>query len=261
MKAYEYTSTEIQAYTMARQIKNGNIVIVGTGLPIVGAILAKKTFAPDCALLVEAGLMDCDPLEIPRSVSDLRMMEHCAVKWPAYRYLGVQANAWLHGDENVIGFIGGAEIDPYGNVGSTSIGDYFRPKLRLPGSGGANGIATYCNTIISMPHEKRHFRERIDYITSPGWIDGPGGRAGRNLPADRGPRMVVSDLGVLAFDDKTKRMVLTGYYPFTSPAEIQEKTGFALDVSRAAELEPPPAEYRDLMRAIDPQRIFMKAEN
>jgi glutaconate CoA-transferase subunit B len=246
---------------MALQIKNGDVVIVGTGLPVVGAILAKKTFAPECALLVEAGLMDCDPIELPRSVSDLRMMEHCAVKWPPYRYLGVQANAWLHGDENVIGFIGGAEIDPYGNVGSTSIGDYYRPKLRLPGSGGANGIATHCNTIISMPHEKRHFRERIDYITSPGWIDGPNGRAKKNLPADRGPQTVVSDLGVLAFDDETKRMFLTGYYPFTSPAEIQEKTGFALDVSRAAELAPPPAEYRDLMRAIDPQHIFIKAEN
>jgi glutaconate CoA-transferase subunit B len=259
MSGYDYTSTEIQAYTMALQIKNGDIVIVGTGLPIVGAILAKKTFAPECALLVEAGLMDCNPLELPRSVSDLRMMEHCAVKWPPYRYLGVQANTWLHHNENVIGFIGGAEIDRYGNVGSTCIGDYFAPALRLPGSGGANGIATYCNTIISMTHEKRHFRERIDYITSPGWINGPTGRADRNLPADRGPAMVVSDLGVLEFDKNTKEMILTGYYPFTNPSEIRDKTGFELDVSQAKELSPPPAEYIDLMRKIDPQQIFIKA--
>jgi glutaconate CoA-transferase subunit B len=254
----DYTNTELQAFTLAKQIKDNQIVIVGTGLPLVGACLAKKRFAPNCSLLVEAGLMDCNPFEIPRSVSDLRMMEHCSVQWPPYRYLGVQANEWLHGSDRVIGFIGGAEIDPYGNVGSTSIGPYRHPKMRLPGSGGANGISTFCNTIIMMQHEKRRFREKIDYITSPGWIDGPGGRARRSLPANRGPQMVVTDLGTLKFDEKTKRMYLTGYYPTTSPEEIMKNTGFEIDVSRAEKLDTPSPEIVQLIREIDPHQIFLK---
>ena len=126
--------------------------------------------------------------------------------------MGFEINEYLHKANRLIAFIGGAQIDPYGNVNSTSIGDYHHPKTRFTGSGGANGIATYSNTIIMMQHEKRRFMNKIDYVTA-GWIDGPGGRERLGLPGDVGPQMVVTDRGILKFDEKTKRMYLAGYYP------------------------------------------------
>lgn len=253
-----YTKSEMQAYTIATMMKPEQIIIVGTGLPLVGATLAKKCFEPSLTLMVESGLMDFDPVEIPRSVSDLRTMAHCAVQCSPYRYLGFQANALIHDNQNLIGFIGGAAIDPYGNVASTSLGDYHKPKVRFPGSGGANGIASFCNTIILMKHDKRKFIEDVGYITSPGWIDGPDGRKRCGLPTNRGPMCVVTDLGVLRFDDATKRMYLSGYYPFTTPEEIQANTSFALDISRAEVLPEPDANIlRVLREEIDPGKIFL----
>ena len=138
-----YTNKEMQAVTIAKQIKDGQVVIVGTGLPLIGASLAKRVYAPNCNLIVESGLMDCDPIEVPRSVGDCRFMAHCATQWPNIRFIGFEANEWLHDNERLVAFIGGAQIDPYGNVNSTCIGDYHNPKTRFTGSGGANGIATY----------------------------------------------------------------------------------------------------------------------
>jgi len=254
-----YTPTEIQAYTLASMIKANQIIIVGTGLPLVGAVLAKRYLQPSATLIVESGLMDCRPDKLPRSVSDLRSMSCCSVTCPPFRYLGFQANELIHDHSRLIGFIGGAAIDPYGNVSSTCIGNYFKPKLRLPGSGGANGIASFCNTIIVMPHSKKCFVEAIDYITSPGHLKGPDGRAKCGLPANRGPECVISDLGVMKFDENSKYMYLAGYYPFTTPEEIKNSTGFDLDISRAKKLPIPDKDIvRILREEIDPEKIFLE---
>lgn len=254
-----YTNKEMQAVTIAKQIKNDNIVIVGTGLPLIGASLAKKHFAPDCNLIVESGLMDCDPIEVPRSVGDNRFMAHCAVQWPNIRFIGFEACEWSHEKERMIAFIGGAQIDPFGNVNSTVIGDYNNPKTRFTGSGGANGIASYVNTIIMMQHEKRRFMEKVDYITSPGWMDGPGGRTKVGIPENVGPQMVVTDRGILKFDKDTKRMYLAGYYPSSSPEDVLENTGFDLDVSKAVLLEEPDEMVIKMIREeIDPGEAFIK---
>lgn len=254
----DYTNKEMQAFMIAQQIKDGQIVIVGTGLPLIGASLAKRVFAPSCNLIVESGLMDCAPLEVPRSVSELRFMAHCSVQWPNFRFVGFETNEWLHGKERLIAFIGGAQIDPYGNVNSTCISDYHKPKSRLTGSGGANGIATYANTIIMMQHQKRRFLEKIDYVTSVGWADGPEGRERRGLPGNRGPVMVVTDRGIMKFDEETKRMYLAGYYPNSSPEDIIENTGFEIDAAQAVPLEPPSAEILRIMREeIDPGHNFI----
>ncbi len=255
-----YTNKEMQAITLAKCIHDGQIAIVGTGLPLIGASVAKRLFAPGCNLIVESGLMDCAPIEVPHSVGDLRFMAHCGVQWPNVRFIGFETNEWLHGNERLIAFIGGAQIDPYGNVNSTCIGDYHRPKTRFTGSGGANGIATFANTVIMIQHEKRRFMPKIDYVTSPGWIDGPGGRERLGLPGNRGPQAVVTDLGILKFDDKTRRMYLDGYYETTSPEEVQENTGFEIDVSRAVKLDPPdPEVIRMIREEIDPGQVFIKA--
>ena len=249
----------MQAYAIAKSIKENQIVIVGTGLPLIGASLAKRAVCPSCHPIVESGLMDCSPIEVPRSVGDLRFMAHCGVQWPNVRFIGFEANEWLHDNDRLIAFIGGAQIDPYGNVNSTCIGDYHNPKTRFTGSGGANGIATFANTIIMIQHEKRRFMQKIDYVTSPGWIDGPGGREKLGLPGNRGPQAVVTDLGILKFDDETKRMYLAGYYETTTPEEVQENTGFDLDVSRAEKLAPPdPEVIRMIREEIDPGQAFIQ---
>ena len=254
-----YTNKEMQAITLAKCIHDGQIAIVGTGLPLIGASVAKRLFAPKCNLIVESGLMDCAPIEVQRSVGDLRFMAHCGVQWPNVRFIGFEANEWLHDNERLIAFIGGAQIDPYGNVNSTCIGDYHNPKTRFTGSGGANGIATFANTIIMIQHEKRRFMQKIDYVTSPGWIDGPGGREKLGLPGNRGPQAVVTDLGILKFDETTKRMYLAGYYETTSPEEVQENTGFEIDVTRAEKLAPPdPEVIRMIREEIDPGQAFIK---
>ena len=254
-----YTNKEMQAVTIAKTIEDGQIVIVGTGLPLIGASLAKRCFAPNCNLIVESGLMDCAPIEVPRSVGDNRLMAHCAVQWPNVRFIGFETNEWLHDENRIIAFIGGAQIDPYGNVNSTCIGDYHNPKTRFTGSGGANGIATFVNTVIMMQHEKRRFIDKIDYVTSPGWIDGPDGRAKLGLPSNRGPMAVVTDRGVLKFDEKTKRMYLAGYYPTSSPEDVIENTGFDIDVSRAVLLDAPDENVIRMIREeIDPGQAFIK---
>lgn len=253
-----YTNSEMQAYTIARMIKPNQVVIVGTGLPLIGTILAKKTFQPSCTLIVESGLMDFNPMETPRSISDLRSMTHCAATCPPYRYLGFQANELLHDTNRLIGFIGGAAVDIYGNVSATFIGGtYHHPKVRFPGSGGANGIASFVNTIITMKHEKRRFVSEMSYITSPGWLQGPGSRAQAGLPVNRGPMAVVTDLGVMKFDVDTKKMYLAGYYPTVTLGMIKENTGFDIDVSRAEILPEPDENIIRILREIDQQKLFL----
>jgi len=158
-----------------------------------------------------------------------------------------------------VGFLSGAQIDAYGNINATCIGDYRRPKVRFPGSGGSGDIACLSKrTIIIAVHEKRRFPERVDYITSPGWIDGPGGRERAGLKWG-GPVAVLTNLGVLRFNEKTKRMYLASYHPGVKPKQVKENTGFDLDVSRAKQTEPPTkAEIKILREKVDPEGIFLK---
>lgn len=253
----EWTAKQMMAIALARQIEDGKTYIIGTGLPLIGAALAKNTHAPNAHLIFETALFEGSPQEVPTSVSDLRINYQASVLWPQYRYFGFQALAAKRGGIDA-GFLGGAQIDPYGNLNSTCIGDYHQPRTRFTGSGGANGISTYCNTIITMKHEKRRFIEKVDYVTSPGWIDGPDGRAARGLPPHVGPQAVVTELGIMRFDENTKRMYLAEYYPGTTAAEIAENTGFFLDTRRAVESQPPSEEALDiLIRKVDPMRIMI----
>lgn len=252
----EWTTKQMMAVAVAREIKDGQTCIVGTGLPLIGTALAKNTTAPNAVLIFETGMIDGSPQEVPTSVSDLRIPYHSSAVWPQYRYFGFQTNS-LKKNKVDIGFLGGAQIDPYGNLNSTAIGDYYRAKARFTGSGGANGIATYCDTIIMMQHQKRRFCEKVDYVTSPGWIDGPEGRAKLGLP-NKGPQVVITELGIMRFDAKTKRMYLAEYFPGITKEQIQENTGFELDMSQAIEAEPPSAEILHILTTkIDPQRLMV----
>lgn len=252
----DWTNRQMMAVALARQIENGRTYIIGTGLPLIGATLAKNTHAPNAYLIFETALFEGNPQEVPTSVSDLRINYQASVLWPQFRYFGFQALAARKGAIDA-GFLGGAQIDPYGNLNSTCIGDYYHPKTRFTGSGGANGIATYCDTIIIMKHELRRFIRKVDYVTSPGWIDGPDGRSKAGLIPDRGPRAVVTELGVMRFG-QDKRMYLAEYFPGVTPKQVQESTGFELDISRAAEAAPPePEVLKVLLEKVDPMRIMI----
>lgn len=230
----------MMAVALSRQIENGKTYIIGTGLPLIGGTLAKNIHAPDARLIFETALFEGSPQELPTSVSDLRIHYQASVLWPQYRYFGFQALAGCRGGIDA-GFLGGAQIDPYGNLNSTCIGDYRHPKTRFTGSGGANGIATYCDTIIVMKHEKRRFIRRVDYVTSPGWIDGLEGRKRLGLLPDKGPRAVITELGILRFDSESRRMYLAEVFPNVRVEDVLENTGFPLDTDRCVE-SPPPTE-------------------
>ena len=244
----QWTSRQMMAVALARQIKDGMTCIIGTGLPLIGASLAKNTAAPNAILIFETGMIDGNPLEVPTSVSDLRIARHASALWPQYRYFGFQANS-LKKNKIDLGFLGGAQIDPYGNLNSTSIGDYWHTKARFTGSGGANGIATNVNTVIIMNHEKRRFCEKIDYVTSVGWVNGPDGRRNIGLP-EVGPQAVVTELGIMRFDERSRRMYLAEFFPGVTVDQILENTGFALDASRAVESEPPSEEVLAVLSRI-----------
>ena len=253
----EFTPRQMMAVALARHVENGKTYIVGTGLPLVGATLAKCTHAPDAHLIFESAIFEGDPQEVPTSVSDLRINYGASVLWPQYRYFGFQS---IYAERDLIagGFLGGAQIDPYGNLNSTSIGDYHSPEVRFTGSGGANGISTYCDTFIVMNHEKRRFVEKVDYITSIGWGDGPGGREKAGLDQSKGPRAVVTEMCVMRFDESTKRMYLAEYFPGRTPDEIRENTGFDLDIARAFEAAPPSADVLEtLLKKVDPLRLMI----
>lgn len=252
----EWTTRQMMAVALARQFEDGKTYIVGTGLPLIGGALAKNTHARNARLIFETAIFDGNPQEVPTSVSDLRNAYQASVLWPQYRYFGFQTIAARTGAIEA-GFLGGAQIDPYGNLNSTCIGDYCSPETRFTGSGGANGIATYLDTIIIMKHEKRRFIDKVDYITSPGWIDGPEGRRNRGLPPDHGPRAVVTEMGVMRFGED-RRMYLAEYFPGVTTDAIRENTGFTLDVSRAREARPPEPEVLDiLLNKVDRKRMMV----
>lgn len=251
------TPRQMMAVTMARQIKDGDVVIVGTGLPLVAASLAKNSHAPNTVLLFESGVFDGTPVEVPTSVGDLRVCCKASALAEQFRYFGFQNTAYRKNKIN-LGFLGGAEIDPYGNLNSTCIGDYMDPKVRFTGSGGANGIATNCDTVIMMSHQKRRFQEKLHYVTSPGWVDGPGGRERAGLPGNKGPRAIITDMCVMRFDENTKRVYLAEYFPGLSPQEVSDNTAFHMDISRAVESEQASADILDiLLNKVDPQRIMV----
>lgn len=252
----EWTTKQMMAVALARQVEDEKTYIIGTGLPLIGGTLAKNTHAKNAHLIFETAMFEGNPQEVPTSVSDLRITYQASVLWPQYRYFGFQTMTSRTGAIDA-GFLGGAQIDPYGNLNSTCIGDYYKPLTRFTGSGGANGIATYCDTIIVMKHEKRRFIEKVDYITSPGWIDGLDGRAARGLDPNKGPRAVVTELGIMRFDE-SRRMYLSEYFPGVNIQDILENTGFGIDISRAVESAPPEPDVLEiLMRKVDPMRLMI----
>ncbi len=252
----DYTLTELMAVAAAREIRDGEVVFAGTGLPMLGAMLAQHTHAPACCIIFEAGAMASQLAHLPMSVGDPRTMRGAAT---AAGLSEIFAFVLQSGRVDV-GFISGAQIDRFGNINSTSIGaDHRHPQVRFSGSGGAADIACLARrTVVIAQHEKRRFPEHVDYITSPGWLQGADSRRQAGLRWG-GPSAVVTTKAVLRFHPDSKAMFLASYHPGLSAQSVLDDTGFPLDATGAVQTLPPtPQELRILREAVDPERIFLR---
>lgn len=246
-----YKPIELMICAASRMLEDGATVVVGTGAPCAAAMLAQRTVAPRLTLLFEAGGIGPLLPRMPISVGDSRTF-----------YRGLAATSMIDIMETCqrgmidYTFLGGAQIDAYGNLNSTIIGsDYHRPKVRLPGSGGANDLGSLCwRTIVITQHDPRRFVERVDFITTPGYLTGPGAREAAGLPAGSGPYKVITDLAVLGFDDATKRMQVESLHPGVTLDEVRGRTGFELLVREPLGTTPQPSrEQLQLLREeVDP---------
>ncbi len=252
----EYTPRELMAIAAAGEIHDGEIVFCGTGISLLAAMAAKYIHAPKSIIFFETGAIDPDLREIPLAVADSRLMFGSCVNAGLAEAFATMQNPFL--GPRLLGILGAAQVDRFGNLNSTCLGDYSHPKVRFPGSGGACDVGSFVGRIlIFVTHERQRFVEKLDYFTTPGYFDGPTGRE-RAGYKQGGPSCVISDKAIMRFDDKTKEMYLDRFYPGTTPGEIQECTGFPIDVSRAQPLAPPTDKELCILRQqVDPQRLIL----
>jgi glutaconate CoA-transferase subunit B len=253
--AEDYNTAELMIVAGSRQLRNDDLAIIGTGMPFLAAQLAKEYQAPDMTIVVEGGQYDADPAHVPYTVGD-------ACLTPGAGMTGMlQMAGTLLRNELDVGFIGGAQVDKYGNLNSTVIGDdYHDPAVRLPGSGGASPIAAHCKrTVIMMPQERRRFVEDLDFLTSPGYLDGDGSREAAGLPPG-GPEVLVSDMGVYSFDESGE-MVLETAHPGIDVDEVRAAVEWDLQVADdVGTTERPTAEEVGFLRDLDQEGFFLRRE-
>jgi glutaconate CoA-transferase subunit B len=226
------------AVAAARLLRDGAVCFVGIGLPSRAANLARATHAPDLVLIYEAGPIGAKPTSLPLSIGDgeLAATADTVVSTPEiFRY-------WLQGGRIDVGFLGAAQIDRFANINTTVIGDYRQPKVRLPGAGGAPEIAAQAREVlIILDQSTRSFVDRLDFVTSAGFLDGGDARARAGLRG-AGPRAVVTDLGVLRPDPVTKELVLVALHPGVTVERAVASTGWPLRVAPDLEVTPPPTD-------------------
>src|SRR5438552_4125270 len=244
---------ELMVCCAARLLENGRTVAVGTGVPCAAAMLAQRTHAPDLVILFEAGGVAPLLPTMPISVGDSRTFHRALMATSMADIMETCQRGLID-----YTFLGGAQIDAYGNLNSTIIGDcYDRPKVRLPGSGGANDLGSLCwRILVITQHDPRRFVEKVDFITTPGYLSGPGAREAAGLPRGTGPYKVITDLAVLGYDDATKRMQVESLHPGVTLEEVRRRTGFELLVREPVGATLPPSDEQlcVLREEVDPRR-------
>jgi len=244
---------ELMICCASRLLEDGSTVAVGTGIPSAAAMLAQRTGAPRLVILFEAGGIAPQLPTMPISVGDSRTFHR-----------GLMATSMADVMETCqrgmvdYTFLGGAQIDAYGNLNSTIIGaDYARPKVRLPGSGGANDLASLCWRILVVTcHDRRRFVPKLDFLTTPGYLTGPGAREAAGLPPGTGPYRVITDLAVLGFHHQTRRMEILSLHPGVRLEQVRAATGFELGIGPDIAVTSPPtdAELHILRTEVDLHR-------
>ncbi|MBI3075920.1 MAG: CoA-transferase [Deltaproteobacteria bacterium] len=251
----DYTMAELMVAAAAREIRDGEVVFVGMRLPLLAFLLAKSTHAPRALSIYENGIIRATPSRDPVfTVSDPTNNLGAIQTGSALDALGILQRGRVD-----LGFIGGAEVDRYGNLNTSYIGGWKRPAVRLPGSGGGCDIASLAGRLlIIMAHERRRFKARVDYVTSPGYGDGGDWRRRMGLPRG-GPAAVITTLGVLRFDPEGGEMYLDACHPGVTPEQVQAATAWPLRVSPQVGVTLPPTEPElRIIRQYDPQGFWTR---
>ncbi len=251
----EYTSSELLTVNAARLLRDGDVVFVGVGLPNLACNLARRTHAPGLVMLYEAGVIGAQPARLPLSIGDPTLVSGATAVCSMYDIFAL----YLQRGNVDVGFLGGAQIDRFGNINATVIGDYETPKVRLPGSGGAELIAAWANRCYVLTrHQKRRFPERVDFRTSAGFLNGRAEREAVGLRGG-GPQAVVTDLGVME-PDENGELMLTALHPGKTVEEVRANTGWELKISPDLRVTEAPSaeELRILREELDPQGIYLK---
>lgn len=253
--AEDYTLQELLVVSAAREIKDNEVVFVGVGIPCLGALVAKLTHAPNVILAMEAGCIGPTPYRLMLGIGDNSCGENAICVTSLWRAFSDQQRGYFD-----LGMLGGAQVDKYGNLNSTAIfagGDYNRPRTRLPGSGGANDIAVSAKrTLIMMNQQKRRFLEKVDYVTSPGYVDGPGSREKWGYPGG-GPAVIISNMAIFRFDEKTKEAYLDSVHPKVTVDDVKNEVSWELKVSpNLKTTEPPTKQEVDMIRILDAEKIY-----
>jgi glutaconate CoA-transferase subunit B len=254
----QYSLQEMMVIIAAREVKNSDIVLCGTGISMLAAIAAKKITAPEASIFFETGAVDVQFAQIPLSLADPRIMQGAIKLAGLAESFNIIQNRTT--GRSVISILGAAQVDIYGNLNSTAIGeDYRKPKVRFSGSGGACDIGSLAGQFwIFMELGKRRFVEQVDYLTTPGFLDGPGAREKLGLPGG-GPTLVITDKACFRFDDTSKKMYLHSCYPGFTAQAIQDEIGFKIDLTRASEAKPPTEHELHILRTqCDPDRMVLK---
>jgi glutaconate CoA-transferase subunit B len=248
-----YTASELLAVMAARLMRDGQIVFAGIGIPLLAATLAQRQFAPHLTILFEGGTIGpfIVPGELPPSTNEQRCTRRANMVLPITDVLLLLQRGYVD-----VGFMGGAQIDRFGNLNSSFIGDPARPKIRLPGTGGGNDISSLTQMIVAMKHEKRRFVADVDFITSPGYLHGGMSRAQSGL-SHGGMWRVVTDLAIMGFDETTREMKVLALHAGVSRADVLANTGFALRFDPDLETTPPPRpDELAVLRHLDPERLY-----
>jgi len=248
-----YTASELLAVVSARLLRDGQVVFAGVGIPLLAATLAQRLHAPGLTILFEGGTIGAfvEPGKLPPSTNEQRCTRRANMVLGSTDVLLLLQRGYVD-----VGFMGGAQIDQYGNLNSSFIGDPQHPTSRLPGTGGGNDIASLTRMIVAMKHEKRRFVKTVDFVTSPGFLTGDNSRRDAGLIAG-GMYRVVTDLGLLGFDERSKRMKLLALHPGVTTDRVQENTGFALLIETDLPVTEPPTENElAVLRHLDPERLY-----
>ncbi len=252
--AKDYSLAELMVAVTSKEIKDGETVFAGVGLPCLGALTALLTHAPRAIIATEGGCIGPLPKRLMLGIGDNACVENAICATSLWRVFSDQQKGFFD-----VGILGGAQVDKYGNLNSTAIfgeGDYYNPAVRLPGSGGANDIASSAKrTIIMIPLDKRRFVERVDYITSTGHIDGKM-REKLKLRGG-GPSVVITNMCVFRFDSRTKEMYLDALFPDVSVDDVLSNMSFEVKVSPNLKVvDPPTVEEVEIIRTLDPKGIY-----
>ncbi|PKN86545.1 MAG: 3-oxoadipate--succinyl-CoA transferase subunit B [Chloroflexi bacterium HGW-Chloroflexi-8] len=250
-----YSKSELMTINAARLLRDGDVVFVGVGLPNLACNLAHRTHAPNLVMIYEAGVIGARPSRLPLSIGDPSLVSGATAVCSMYDIFSF----YLQRGNVDVGFLGGAQIDKFGNINATVIGEYEKPKTRLPGSGGSMEIAGWANRCyIITPHQKRRFPEKVDFITSAGFLNG--GNERKNTGArGKGTQGVVTNLGILE-PDQSGELILTALHPGATTEQVRENTGWNVKIASELKYTIPPSEeeLKILREDLDPDGIYLK---